>query len=167
MKPNKALQLLNGGAIVALLAFLGQVAEKQPQMLSAAKLPLGLFVSGLVAGTLVYITSYLTQLSLHNENMKNGAYRAGKHQYWLWSSFILGLLSVVLFAGGAYASLGALEAKHAVQPRAQQAVQGPTSQPPAGTSALNLGAHSQSISTPANSHIPQPELSSDKARSPP
>src|SRR2546430_2679639 len=96
----KALQLLNGGAVVALLAYLGQMAPTHPELLNHAKGPLAFFVAGLVSGTLVYITSYLTQLSLHNENMGNKDYRGGKHDLWLWVSFALGIGSVALFSLG-------------------------------------------------------------------
>jgi hypothetical protein len=106
----KALQLLNGGAIVALLAYLGQMAPARPELLNHAKRPLALFVAGLVLGTLVYITSYLTQLALHNENMGNKAYKGGKHDLWLWVSFALGIASVTLFSFGAFACLGAVSA---------------------------------------------------------
>lgn len=104
----KALQLLNGGAVVALLAYLGQAAPAHPVLLAQAKLPLGLFIAGLVASTLVYVTAYMTQLALHNENMGHSAHKAGGHQFWLWSSFALGIFSVVLFACGAFACLGVL-----------------------------------------------------------
>ena len=104
----KALQLLNGGAAVALLAYLGQVAPTHPTVLVHATMPLGLFVAGLVAGTVVYITSYLTQLALHNENI--GVMESGRHQRWLWISFSLGVGSVALFSLGAFSCLRALSA---------------------------------------------------------
>jgi hypothetical protein len=106
----KALQLLNGGAVVAVLAYLGQMAPTHPGLVGHAKGPLIFFIAGLVSGTLVYITSYLTQLSLHNENMGNKGYKGGKHDLWLWISFALGIGSVVLFSAGAFACLGALSA---------------------------------------------------------
>jgi hypothetical protein len=104
----KALQLLNGGAVVALLAYLGQMAPAHPAVVFHAKIPLGLFVAGLTTGTLVYITSYLTQLTLHGENI--GANTDGKHKKWLWLSFALGMASVVLFSIGAFSCLSSLTA---------------------------------------------------------
>lgn len=101
----KALQLLNGGAVLAVLTYLGQRHTTGPDVLRAA-LPMGLFVAGLAAGTLVYATSYLTQFALHNENMKR--YKVGKHKKWLWLSFILCLASLALFSFGAFACLDAL-----------------------------------------------------------
>ena len=104
----KALQLLNGGAVVALLAYLGQMVPTAPHLAAQAALPMALFIGGLVAGTLVYATSYLTQLALHNENIGNTQYKGGKHELWLWVSLVLSLVSMGLFAGGAFACLAVL-----------------------------------------------------------
>jgi hypothetical protein len=104
----KALQLLNGGAAIALLAYLGQMAPKHPTALLHAKRPLGWFIAGLVLSTSIYITSYFTQLQLHNENM--GSKLAGAHKPWLWSSFFLALCSVVMFSVGAFSCVDALAA---------------------------------------------------------
>jgi hypothetical protein len=101
----KALQLLNGRAVLAVFTYVGQRHTTGPDVLRTA-LPMGLFVAGLVAGTLVYATSYLTQFALHNENMKR--YKVGKHKKWLWLSFILCLASLALFSFGAFACLDAL-----------------------------------------------------------
>ena len=104
----KALQLLNGGAVVAMLAYLGQLSSKCPELIYLAKLPLGLFVGGLVAGTFFFVTSYLTQLALHNENMGSVPHAGGGHRLWLCLSFVIGLSSVALFASGAFACLAAM-----------------------------------------------------------
>lgn len=84
------------------------MAHTHPELLPRAKLPMVLFVLGLVAGTLVYATSYLTQLALHNANRKNINYNFGKPDYWLGLSFILCFASVALFSFGAFACLDAL-----------------------------------------------------------
>lgn len=62
----KTLVLLNGGAIVALLGFLGQVANRKEQA-PEAYCPLALFVLGLICACVCYFTSYLTQFTLFNE----------------------------------------------------------------------------------------------------
>jgi len=110
----KALQLLNGGAVLAVLAYLGQMAPSHPELISRAKLPMILFVAGLAAGTLVYATSYRTQYCLHNEN--RGQYKVDTHKKWLWISSILCLASLALFAAGAFESLDALSPCHIVSP---------------------------------------------------
>ena len=85
------------------------MAPTHPELVGHAKRPLVFFVAGLVSGTLVYITSYLTQLSLHNENIGTEGYKDGGHKLWLWVSFALAIGSVVLFSIGAFASLGAMQ----------------------------------------------------------
>lgn len=102
----KALQFLNGGAVIAFLSYLSQMASKFPSLLCNAKVPLGCFVAGLFFGTLIYFTSYLTQLSLHSENI--GSAKDGKHNLWLWLSAVLGIMSLICFALGSFLSLNVL-----------------------------------------------------------
>ncbi len=59
----KAFQWLNGGAVVALLAYRSELAVP-------AKCALTLFVLGLIAASAAFVTSYLTQLSLYNEDVR-------------------------------------------------------------------------------------------------
>lgn len=61
----RAMQLLNGGAIVALLAYLGQV---KPEAVIAKSIgfPLIFFIIGLSISTFAYLLAYLTQFSLFN-----------------------------------------------------------------------------------------------------
>jgi len=90
----KLLALLNGGAVVALLAYLGNIAGKSvaPNM----RLPIVLFVVGLCLDGFAFAGSYLTQLWLYNER--------GSHRYFLWSTFALAILSLGFFGAGAYAA---------------------------------------------------------------
>lgn len=98
----KLLAVLNGGAAVALLAYLGNVAGKGaavPDM----RLPMGAFLFGLVFCGLCFITSYFTQFALYNESMEfpsRGFY--SKHQLWLGLSVALVLVSIAAFATGSY-----------------------------------------------------------------
>ncbi len=55
----KALLLINGGAIVALLAYLGQ-ASGRLQLAALAAKPLTLFLGGLVAAALAFLGTYVT-----------------------------------------------------------------------------------------------------------
>jgi hypothetical protein len=103
----KALQLLNGGAVVALLAYLGQ-ASKRADLARALTCPFALFVAGLLAATLAYGSAYLTQLSLYSEDVQGAGFRGTKHQVWLWTTFAIALASLALFAFGAFASIAAL-----------------------------------------------------------
>jgi hypothetical protein len=103
----KALQLINGGAIVALLAYLGQVPERAHLAPLAAK-PLALFLGGLVAATLAFLGTYLTQFTLLNEFFKGGVFRGPKHMFWLLVTMGVALASLALFAWGSFATVTAL-----------------------------------------------------------
>jgi len=103
----KALQLLNGGAIVALLAYLGQVTARA-DLAVRVRLPLSLFVLGLTLGTLAFATSYLTQLALFNESVQGAAYRGWRHTRWLWWTFGIAVCSLAAFGVGSFTGVSAL-----------------------------------------------------------
>jgi hypothetical protein len=98
--------LLNGGAIVALLAYIGQ-AENGAEVAKNAACSLSLFIVGLVLSSLAFVGSYLTQLALYNESVHSDKFK-GSHSPWLWASFTIALLSLAAFSGGAFAGLAAL-----------------------------------------------------------
>jgi hypothetical protein len=102
----KSLLLLNGGAIVALLAYVGQAANG-PDVAKNAGCSLFSFIAGLILSGLAFIGAYLTQLSLYNESVHSDEYK-GSHVPWLWSTFAVGVLSLVAFAVGAYSGVVAL-----------------------------------------------------------
>jgi hypothetical protein len=94
----KFLQVVNGGAVLALLAYLGDVTgagRSAPDV----TYPMILFVAGLALSGAATITVYLTQLALYNEG--NRALSDGVHGRWLWLSIGLCGLSLVSFAVGA------------------------------------------------------------------
>jgi hypothetical protein len=97
----KTLVLLNGGAIVALLAYLGQAHSRQDMAVNIG-CSLAWFVSGLVAGAIAFFGSYLTQLSLYGESVL-GAKR--RHHLALWCSFVVCAFSVAAFAIGAFSAV--------------------------------------------------------------
>jgi hypothetical protein len=98
----KLLAVLNGGAAVALLAYLGNIAGKSvspPDM----RLSMGCYLFGLFFCGLAFVASYLTQLRLYNESM--GLSVSGfviRHTFWLNLAIMLALLSLVAFAVGSY-----------------------------------------------------------------
>ena len=102
----KALLYLNGGAIVALLAYVGQ-AQNGPNVARHATWTLIWFVIGLVLSVVAFIGSYLTQLSLYQESVHSQTYK-GSHTRWLTPSIIIGVLSLVAFAVGAFSGIAAL-----------------------------------------------------------
>jgi hypothetical protein len=63
----KFASILNGGAAVALLSYLGNVAGKGASV-PDMRLPMGCYIVGLVFCGLAYIASYFMQLALYNES---------------------------------------------------------------------------------------------------
>ena len=103
----RSLVLLNGGAIIALLAYLGQ-AREGATLAQYAKYPLAGFVSGLVSAILAFIASYFTQLALYNESVHSKKYEGVKHRPCLWIVIALVLGSVFAFTFGAFSSIDVL-----------------------------------------------------------
>ena len=103
----KVLQILNGGALVAMLAYIGQTGDPSC-IASQAKCPFLLFVAGLVVGTLAFGTAYATQFSLFNETIRPSP--TSRHMTWLWATAFLAIASLSLFSLGSIASLSALSA---------------------------------------------------------
>ncbi len=94
----KLLAILNGGAAVAILAYLGNIAGKE-RPIPDMRWPMGLYLLGLVLCGFAFIASYLTQLRLYNESVG----RSGRiifHQHWLRIALACVLLSIVAFAVG-------------------------------------------------------------------
>lgn len=108
----KLLALLNGGAAVALLAYLGNIAGKG---MSApdVQFPMGCYLVGLVLCGLAFLASYLTQLRLYNESVGGRGSGAGRHELWLYLAIILAFLSLAAFAFGSYSSAQRLRIDHA------------------------------------------------------
>ncbi len=96
----KAMQLLNGGAIVALLAYLGQV---KPEATVAKNIdcPLMFFIIGLSISTFAFLLAYLTQFSLFNE-LVNPNYQGKSHTFWLWFALACIFLGLVFFCIGSW-----------------------------------------------------------------
>src|SRR6266436_4073369 len=66
----KTLALVNGGAAVAILAYLGNLASRSPTgRLSDMTWALVCFAAGLLLTVLAFIFAYLTQLQLYNEDL--------------------------------------------------------------------------------------------------
>lgn len=105
------LALLNGGAAVALLAYLGNLAGKpHPLPMPDMRYPMAFFLAGLVLCGLCFITSYLTQFTLYNEAMgvpNDRFYK--KHRFWLTLALALVLSSIISFALGAYSAVASFK----------------------------------------------------------
>lgn len=99
----KLLALLNGGAAVALLAYLGNIAGKGVAA-PDVRFSMASYLVGLVLCGLAFAASYLTQLRLYNESIGARGSAAGPHQLWLWLAMALALLSLAAFAIGSYSA---------------------------------------------------------------
>lgn len=102
----KALMYLNGGAIVALLAYIGQ-AQNGAVVAKHATWTLIWFVVGLVLSVVAFIGAYLTQLSLYQESVHPQTCK-GSHTRWLTPSIFIGVLSLAAFSFGAFCGIAAL-----------------------------------------------------------
>src|SRR3990170_387884 len=90
----RLLAILNGGAAVGLLAYLGNVAGKTaavPDM----RFSIGCYLLGLVLTGFAFVFSYRTQLRLFNELMERAT--EGGHKMWLNGAFVLVVLGLVAF----------------------------------------------------------------------
>ena len=106
----KVLQLLNGGAIVALLAYLGQISNRA-EVIPSVMCPSILFVIGLVAAVGAHFGAYFTQLARFNKDVSNRGTESGQNEIasryeqtekrWLTATVVLGGASLALFATGA------------------------------------------------------------------
>jgi len=95
--------LMNGGAVVALLAFLGQVwGQRVDVEASRINTVVLWFVFGLVAGVVASIADYIALSRLYQEQ-EHGA-RRGVNEWFAWVSLLLVALSLVLFGVGAVLS---------------------------------------------------------------
>jgi hypothetical protein len=105
---------LNGGAAVAILAFLGNVISK-PSADTALSLgpSLRLFAGGAVLGSLAFAFAYLCQLALFNEDVGFGPGNPRNprgvgflldHRGWLWLAIGCVLSSLGCFLRGCWAA---------------------------------------------------------------
>lgn len=97
----KLLALLNGGAAVALLAYLGNIAGKGVPA-PDVRLSMACYLLGLVLCGLAFVASYLTQLRLYNEAVAAPGSGAGRHELWLRLAIGLAMLSLFAFSIGSY-----------------------------------------------------------------
>lgn len=107
MEGLKTLLLINGGAVVAIVAFLGQ-STLGSSLAPHFWWPIAYFVSGLALCTVAFIGSYFTQYALYNEHFPKREYKGPRHQTCLWATLFLVLLSVLCFGLGAFKSISVI-----------------------------------------------------------
>jgi hypothetical protein len=93
--------LANGGAAVALLAYLGSVASSSDSVLINLSCPMLAYISGLVLCGLAVLFGYLTQLKLLNE-IGLSQRLVVRHTWYLWAAIVFYLASLIAFAWGSY-----------------------------------------------------------------
>jgi hypothetical protein len=96
--------LVNGGAAVALLAYLGNVASTSGATVINLSCPMLSFVAGLGMCGLAVFFGYLTQLKLLNEIGKSQNLNF-KHTWYLWAAVICYVVSLLAFGWGSYSAV--------------------------------------------------------------
>lgn len=94
--------LVNGGAIISLLTFLGNFL-KTNQAAVDMLCPLSLYLSGVILGGFSYISAYFTQLTLYNESNENIS--ANCHLKFLYLSLFFIVLGIIAFGVGSLLAL--------------------------------------------------------------
>jgi hypothetical protein len=108
----KMLAIVNGGAAVAVLTYLGNLASHAASGQPAIHITPALmcYCGGLFAAVLAFALSYVVQLRLYNEEiaLSEGRPVHRKHQWALWSAMALVFLAAVAFAAGCLLAANAL-----------------------------------------------------------
>ncbi|MDQ1328692.1 MAG: hypothetical protein QG567_1070 [Campylobacterota bacterium] len=102
--------LINSGAIIALLTFIGNLLEKSNYTNSDIKYAFYYFIGGIVSSGIATVFAYLTQLNLYNESsMQTG------HVWTLRISMFFVLLGIVLFCLGSICAINSLLIGNCIQ----------------------------------------------------
>jgi hypothetical protein len=104
----KTLMLINGGAVVAILAYLGQ-SPQGPTLAPRVLWSLGAFVAGVLFCVGAFFGSYQTQFKLYNESISPTT--KPSHMKWQGITMTFVLLSCLAFAVGAFSSVWLLSHK--------------------------------------------------------
>jgi uncharacterized membrane protein YidH (DUF202 family) len=102
---NNALKfvvLINGGAVIALLTFLGNLLKKDAVAIHMGW-PMSCLLTGIIVGGLANITAYYTQLMLFNEVVGNEKYAI--HAKLLYITLALVIFFIILFGVGSILTL--------------------------------------------------------------
>jgi hypothetical protein len=120
----KVLLLINGGAVVAMLAYLGQPSHGT-EVAQNAWLPLSFFVAGIMACAVTFFSSYWAQLALYTGKALPMS-ESHKTRIEIRITAGVALFSVILFACGAFSSLWVLTKYSVSAPSVKQAATCPT-----------------------------------------
>ncbi|MGI9250346.1 MAG: hypothetical protein ACR2PR_04005 [Pseudohongiellaceae bacterium] len=89
--------LANGGAIIALLTFVGDFLKNNQANIDMTW-AIGCYLAGIILGGIANVAAYRTQLTLYNEKIKNAP--LGGHVRWLNLTIILIISGIILFSVG-------------------------------------------------------------------
>jgi|SRR4029453_2231844 hypothetical protein len=103
----KTLMLINGGAVVALLTYLGQ-SPQGPTLAPHVWWSLGAFVGGVVLCVAAFFSSYQTQFALYNESVSPATRKGFKHMTWQRITIAFVSVSCVAFGVGAFSTVWVL-----------------------------------------------------------
>jgi hypothetical protein len=106
----KMLALVNGGAAVALLTYMGNLVSRSNRAPPHITPALLFFCGGLFAAVVAFILGYLVQLQLYNEETKiSGGFSVKRsHQWFLWTAMLLVISAAVAFGVGCWLAASAL-----------------------------------------------------------
>ena len=108
----KMLALVNGGAAVAVLTYLGTLSARSPPPthLPEIKPALLCYCGGLVATVVAFIAAYLTQLRLYDEEiaLRTGTHVRRLHHVGVVMGCLLAVSAAVSFGFGCWKAAGAI-----------------------------------------------------------
>ena len=103
----KTLLLINGGAIVAMLAYLGQ-SSKGTETAKHMFYPLLFYIAGIVLTVLALMCSYATQFKLFNESVNPRQNNNPQHMRFVYAAIFFVVLSLGSFVIGSFLSVRAI-----------------------------------------------------------
>jgi len=100
----------NGAAAIAVMTFLGHFIASGKPNAPDMRLPLAVFLGGIVCGGIAIATAYFTQLTLYNESIGNRSMDKGiTHVAWLRISIVMMFFGLVAFAAGSAVAVWRLQ----------------------------------------------------------
>ena len=103
----KFVLLVNGGAVIALLTFLGNFLKNTSSTSGQVSIDMGwamgCFLIGIVVGGIGNLSAYQTQLTLYNEEIGNPQKKS--HTFWLHCTTVLVVIGILLFGVGSILAL--------------------------------------------------------------
>jgi hypothetical protein len=108
--------LVNSGAVVAMLAFLGQIWGTEQQRLDPDQIESAIakFITGIVLAIFASLLAYVTQFRLYREG--NSPELPARHMVFVWLAIVLAFLSVLMFLWGSWSSADLLARGASWQP---------------------------------------------------